>query len=197
MADNIHIDRIVQLAETPMVMPSTQYSVVVIDPPWPMVKIPRRVRPNQIGWDYPTMTVAEIQALDVQSLLLPDSLVFLWTTEKYLPTAFETLTAWQLRYRFTMVWHKPGGFQVLGYPQYNAEFVVCGSTGKMPIVDTKAFNVCFNANRTKHSEKPEEFYSLLTRVTKGPRIDLFNRRIIEGFDGWGDEAITRSGMEQR
>jgi hypothetical protein len=30
------------------------YNVLVIDPPWPMKKIERKVRPDQTGFDYPT-----------------------------------------------------------------------------------------------------------------------------------------------
>ena len=168
--------------------PIDKYSVVVIDPPWPMKKIKREVRPKQRGFDYQVLSVEEIGGLDVPGILDAEGIVFLWTTQKYLPDAFTILEKWGLRYRFTMVWHKPGGIQIWNYPQFNGEFVVVGTKGKYKFTSCKAFNVVFNAPRAGHSVKPEEFYDLLKRVTDGPRIDIFNRRIIDGFDRWGDEA---------
>jgi hypothetical protein len=38
------------------------FSTIVIDPPWPMTKIERDVRPNQIVFDYPVMSEQELQA---------------------------------------------------------------------------------------------------------------------------------------
>lgn len=162
------------------------YDVIVIDPPWEMKKIERDVAPNQVEFEYPTMTEAELE-----DLLIPcadDCHVWLWTTHKYLPMALRLLSCWRLKYVCTFTWHKPGGFQPFGLPQYNCEFALYARMGSPEFIDFKDFKLCFDAPRGGHSEKPEYFYDLVRRVTAGRRLDMFNRRSIEGFETWGKEA---------
>jgi N6-adenosine-specific RNA methylase IME4 len=163
-----------------------EYDVIVIDPPWPMQKIERDERPNQSQFDYPVMQETELAAMTMPAAR--DCHMWLWTTHKFLPMALRLLDAWGFKYVCTFVWHKPGGFQPIGLPQYNCEFALYARKGSPKFIDTKAFPVCFEASRGAHSEKPEELYDVVRRVTAGRRIDIFNRRAIDQFDVWGKEA---------
>jgi len=176
----------VAAAEAPEIR--TEYDVIVIDPPWSMEKIERDCRPNQTAFDYPTMDEDELSDLHVP--YAKDCHVWLWATHKHLPMAMRLLGDWGLKYVCAFVWHKPGGFQPHNLPQYNCEFALYARKGTPAFIDTKAFNVCFDAPRGKHSEKPEGFYDVLRRVTGGRRLDMFNRRRIDGFDGWGKEVAA-------
>ena len=68
----------------------------------------------------------------------------MWTTQKWLPAAQRLMEKLGFRYVFLMVWHKPGGFQPIDLPQYNAEFLVYGLM-RFAVVHrhTKDFWVCF------------------------------------------------------
>lgn len=141
------------------------FKVLVIDPPWPMVKIEREVRPNQVGFDYPTMSIAEITDVGARAVasLADDAHVFLWATNKYLPASLKMVKSWELVYVCDFVWHKPGGFQPWNMPQFNHEYVIYAQKGSPVFRDTN-FQTCFDAPRGAHSEKPELFYETLRRV---------------------------------
>ena len=71
---------------------------------------------------------------------------------------------------------------------FNTEYIVVGRRGSPKWLDTKSFRTGNYWPRGVHSEKPEGFYDLLRRVTPGPRLDIFGRRRIAGFESWGNEA---------
>jgi N6-adenosine-specific RNA methylase IME4/ParB-like chromosome segregation protein Spo0J len=166
--------------------PPGLYRTIVIDPPWPMEIVDRDVRPAQVGMHYPTMSIDEIKRFSLPAG--DDAIVYLWTTQRFLPAAFDVLEAWEFKYLVTMVWHKPGGPQPFNLPQYNCEFVLIGRRGNVPFMDTKQFFTCFTALRREHSRKPDEFYELVRRVSPGPRIDMFSREPRDGFDQFGNET---------
>jgi MT-A70 len=112
---SVIVEHLQKTAAVSPAMPTGIFDVLVIDPPWPMKKIERDVRPNQVELDYPTMTIDALLQWQVPSqFAAPSAHVFLWTTHRFLPLAFECLASWGFTYVLTMVWHKPGGFQPVG-----------------------------------------------------------------------------------
>jgi N6-adenosine-specific RNA methylase IME4 len=178
-----------------------RFDVIVVDPPWPAARVgfaDLRLDSNA-PLPYPAMTVETIQILVGEKLdrhACASCHIFLWTTQRFLPVAFRLLDAWKLDYSFTMVWHKPAGPKPLDLPTFNSEFCLYARKGSPRFLDTKGFFTCFEAPRGAHSEKPEQFYETLRRVTGGRRLDMFNRRMIEGFERWGKEAPGRGRSGQ-
>lgn len=174
----------------PELEPEPTYETIVLDPPWPMAKIERDVRPNQVIFDYPTMSEDELRTFSepLKRLAADDCHLFMWTTQKFLPLALELVEHYGFRYVLTMVWHKAGGFQPTGLPQFNCEFVIYARKGTPKFVSTQGFYCCLNGPRREHSRKPDEFYDMIRLVTGGPRIDLFSREGREGFAQHGNET---------
>lgn len=181
-----------------------RYKTIVVDPPWPSRGYPGKDREGNVirtRHAYNLMSLDEIADMEIQSIATDDAFVFLWTINRFLRDAFDVLDAWELRYMFTMVWHKPHGPKPVGYPIYNAEFVVVGRYGSPRFTETTGF---WTANQWEGlrspnsaptgwgkfiaSAKPDGFYDMIRQKTPQPRIDMFARRAIPGFDRWGNEA---------
>src|SRR5262245_1029499 len=112
------------------------YDVLVIDPPWPVAVQRRKLYPNRVALDYPTMSVEAIQALTLP--LAPACHVWLWTTQRFLLDAGRCLKEWGLRYVCCFVWRKPDGMQPMYLPKFNCEFVLYARRGAATFVDTTA-----------------------------------------------------------
>ena len=183
-----------------------KFATVVVDPPWDTGGF---MDQNSTNHDlhsdhaYPALSIAQIQVMPVVQVCAADAWVFLWTTSKLLPKAFLVLDAWGIAYAFTMTWGKHFGPKPSKGPTYNAEYIVVGKRGKARFTETKGFDLMntwphqrrddVHPNGWGHavyanSGKPEGFYDLLRRVTPGPRLDIFGRRRIAGFESWGNEA---------
>lgn len=167
--------------------PNKQYDVIYADPPWPVTKIIRKVRPNQVTMDYPTMSLQDITNLPVGTLAKDKSVCFLWTTQRFLPDAFGVLAAWGFRYQRTISWDKGNGMCLFGFHHRN-EFLLFGYKGKLDIYPKrKAFPTHVTAKSAKHSSKPQIFRDLIEPFGQ-ERIELFARERVPGWDAWGNEV---------
>ncbi len=171
----------------PVALPSGKYCTLVIDPPWPVEKIIRDVRPNQAEMDYPTMTLEEIGGLPVPDLMAPTGChVYLWVTHKFLPSGLELFTKWGIRYQCLMTWVKNVGFTPFSW-MYSTEHVLFGRTGNLDLLQM-GLRLDFAAPINGHSRKPDVFYERVCQASPEPRLEMFARQARDGFSVWGNQV---------
>ena len=166
-----------------------KYNIIYADPPWKMKKIERKVRPNQHGFDYPTMELEDIKNLPIKNICSENSVCFLWTTQSYLPKAFEVMESWGFKYQRTITWDKMNGMCLFGFHN-RTEFLLFGYKGKIDMFPKrKALPTMlqYSSKQLRHSEKPKEIRELI-EVFGENKIELFARQHADRWDCWGNEC---------
>lgn len=168
--------------------PNKKYEIIVVDPPWQLEKIKKRVRPNQVKMDYPMMDLDEIKSLPINDIAADVSTLFLWTIDKYLYQTKEILEAWGFKYHVTMAWDKTNGLAMFGFNR-QTEFILVGFKGKHDAYPRrKTIRTSFTVKSKRHSEKPNEFYDMVSLIPHTNKIDIFARKERNGWDVWGNEV---------
>jgi N6-adenosine-specific RNA methylase IME4 len=177
------------LAERQLALPVARFGVIYADPPW-RIEVWSLDTANAVPENhYPTMTVEEIKALDVNSIAANDSVLFLWGTVPMLLQALAVMEAWGFAYKSHFVWGKDR--IGTGYWSRNQhEVLLVGTRGNVPApAPGTQFSSLVLAAVGFHSEKPTAFYELIERYFPHlPKIELFARRRRAGWRVWGAEA---------
>lgn len=159
----------------------TSWPAIVIDPPWRYGNTATRAAAED---HYPTMSLDELADLTLPAE--DNSHLYLWTTTSFLREAFDLLDAWDFNYKTTLTWCKPS-IGMGNYFRVNTEFVLFAVRGSLP-TNVNNVGTWFQADRTRHSAKPESFYDLVEKASPGPWLEMFARRRRFGWDVWGNEA---------
>ena len=172
-----------------------KYRTILIDPPWDIKFIERKVRPKQkLSYDG-TVDLEEIKALPISTLAADECDLFLWTTQTYLPVAFDVLKAWGFKYHITLTWDKKDGLTQFGFHR-RTEFCLYAYKGKLGIqkegqaIPTKIEDIpdLFEEKSKMHSRKPQVLYKYIEMKTNPPRLELFARSKRAGWDVWGNQV---------
>lgn len=96
------------------------------------------------------------------------------------------MRAWGFAYKTNLAWVKPQ----TGMGNYfrNAhELCLFGVRGRLPTNRGDILTWDFWP-RSKHSKKPETFYSIIEEASPGPYLELFARQRRRSWASWGDEV---------
>jgi N6-adenosine-specific RNA methylase IME4 len=179
--------RVAAVSDAPELPTGKLYPVIYADPPWRYEQARTDTRAMETHYD--TMALEDICALEVSELAHEHAVLFLWTTSPKLAESIEVIPRWGFDYRTCMIWDK----QQIGmgnYVRQQHELLLIAARGNLPIpkpANLSASIVC--AKRGKHSEKPQEFRDIIEAMyPEYPRIELFARTAVPGWDRWGNEA---------
>ena len=164
------------------------YDVVSVDPPWNYEGQSKEITSfdsigRRVANPYPEMSTQEIK--EIKLPLMDDAIVFLWTTHKFLPDAFEILKEWGLEYKATIVWNKEK-IGMGAWFRMQCEFCLLGIKGKPYWDNTKHRDIVIEPRR-QHSRKPDSFFDIVNEITLGRKLEYFAREKRKGWDIFGND----------
>lgn len=185
----------------------TAFVTIMADPPWQyrdgltMSAVKRGAASN-----YRTMSVEAICDLYTPSRVngrgtystatlaghpvAKDAHLYLWTTNAFMEQAHQVAVAWGFLPRTILTWIKPR-IGMGHYYRNTTEHIVFAVRGKLP-TRRKDQPTHFEAPVGRHSEKPEQAYEIVERMSPGPYLELFARRPRANWTVWGNE-VTGNG----
>lgn len=146
-------------------------------------------------------------------LLADDCILFLWRVSSQVEEAYRVVRGWDFTPKSEIVWNKftKKGKKWMGMGRTGRqahETCIVATRGRASLImkdlgvrstfDAKV--PVYESNHPKvlagkvkagsyiHSGKPEEFRDLVSRMVKGPYVELFGRRTRPGWDVRGDEV---------
>jgi len=181
-----------QVADKVAELPADKFSVIYADPPWAYNDKQGGAISESYGAaekHYPSMTMAELKALDVPSMAADNCVLWLWATCPLLEDALELCKAWGFKYKAQFVWDKVK-HNMGHYNSVRHELLLVCTKGSATPENVKLFDSVQSIERTEHSRKPEEFRDIInTLYPSGKKIELFRRGDApEGWQTWGNEA---------
>ena len=174
-----------------------KYQIIYADPPWQYERSSAKLS-NQCEAHYPVMSFGELQNLDINRIADKDCSLFLWTSNPMLPKAIALIEHWGFVYKTVFkVWRKVNndGSNVMvpgWWSRSSTELLIVATKGS-PLKKYKCVNHTepqeYTSTRSVHSEKPDEIReSIENFMNVTHKIELFARKVVNGWDAWGLEV---------
>lgn len=177
--------------ENIMMLPNGRYQIIYADPAW---------KYWSGGWKnqeqhYTTMDLEDIKKLPIQDISDENCILFLWATFPYIKETLEVMESWGFKYstlgfiwvKKTKTGKKPFHFGCGGWTRANVEPCFIGVKGSIERKDASISQIVYEPVM-EHSKKPDIIRDKIVKLVGDlPRIELFARQQIKGWDSWGDE----------
>ena len=171
-----------------------KYNIIYADPPW-SYKDKALAGNRGACCKYDVMTIEDIENLPIKDISASDCILFMWVTMPKLNECFEVIEKWGFEYKTcAFTWIKQNKksnslFWGMGsWTRANAELCLIATKGKPKRQSAKVHSVIMSKIR-EHSRKPDETRDRIVELCGDmPRIELFARQSVDGWDCWGNEV---------
>lgn len=183
--------RVIPNTEKKMIpFPDRKYNIIYADPPWSY----NDKNCNGSVQDYDTLEIEDIKNLPVSEITHDNAVLFLWATYPLLKEALEVMESWGFSYKgIAFQWvklNRKNGEPFYGLGRWtrgNTEPCLLATKGKPKRQSSDVFQL-IRAPIQGHSAKPNVVREKIVKLMGPlPRIELFSRDIVDGWDAWGDE----------
>lgn len=172
-----------------------KYNIIYADPPW--FYTGWRDGKKSVANHYNLMKTEEIVKMKntINSISEDNCILFIWVTFPCLIDGLNVIKEWGFKYKtcgFTWVKRNKKAdtwFVGLGnWTRANAELCLIATKGKISRVSKKVSQI-IDTHIEKHSKKPSIVREKIVELVGDlPRIELFARQTVEGWDCWGNEV---------
>ena len=171
--------------------PNKKYQIIYADPPWSYND--KNCNGNCQQY-YSTMSIKDICNLSVKKISDTNCILFLWCTYPMLKEGLQVIESWGFIYKtIAFQWlkfNKKSNSLFFGLGRWtrgNTEACLIGIKGKISRQNNNVFQVIKTRLRA-HSKKPDIVRDKIIQLVGDlPRIELFARQKVEGWDSWGNE----------
>jgi len=175
-----------------------KYKIIYADPAWEYDD--KALAGNRgAGCKYDLMNIEDIKAMKVNDLADDDSTLFLWVTYPKLQEGLDVIKAWGFKYKtvaFTWIKSNSNGTFFMGMGRWtraNAEVCLLATKGKPKRLDAGISQIIKTVYNGNHSQKPDVVrQKIIQLVGDIPRIELFARTKIYGWDVWGNDEVLKN-----
>jgi len=176
-----------------MILPNKKYQIIYADPPWSYQdRTPTR---GSVLLHYKTMTKNDIENLPISKITDDNCVLFMWVTMPKLNECFDLISAWGFEYKtcaFTWVKRNKisnSWFWGMGrWTRSNAEVCLLATKGNPKRVSAAVHSI-IESPIERHSKKPDIVREKIVELVGDlPRIELFARQTVYGWDSWGNEV---------
>lgn len=141
------------------------------------------------------MSIEDIRRLPVKELAADDCILFMWVTFPTLQEAFSVIEAWGFTYKtVAFAWVKQNRktsslFWGMGHwTRANVELCLLATKGTPKRKSASVHQVIISPIE-EHSKKPDVVRDRIIELAGDlPRIELFARQTVHGWDAWGNEV---------